>query len=115
MDVTTVKFDANGLVPAIVQSAETGIVLMLAWMNVESLKLTLQTGETYFFSRSRNELWHKGASSGNTQQVIEIRTDCDADALLVKVIEKGPACHTGLESCFDTASVSLDEVGGSLE
>ncbi len=95
-----IKFDVNGLVPAIVQDAETNEVLMLAYMNAESLRLTLESGETWFWSRSRAALWHKGATSGNTQRVVEIRVDCDADTLLVKVQPAGPACHTGNRTCF---------------
>jgi len=95
-----VKFDGNGLVPAIVQDARNGKVLMLAYMNQDALDLTISTGETHFWSRSRNEMWHKGATSGNTQRVVEIRLDCDGDAILVRVTPKGPACHTGAESCF---------------
>lgn len=95
-----IKFDSNGLVPAIVQDAETKEVLMLAYMNKESLQLTLEKGETYFWSRSRQELWHKGATSGNVQRVVEIRVDCDADALLIEVRPAGPACHTGNRTCF---------------
>ncbi len=94
------KFDANGLIPAIVQDAHSGEVLTLAYMNAESLRRTLESGETWFWSRSRNELWHKGATSGNTQRVVEMRYDCDGDALLVRVIPAGPACHTGEHSCF---------------
>jgi len=95
-----IKYDANGLVPAIVQDAETSEVLMLAYMNAESLELTLSTGETYFWSRSRQELWHKGATSGNIQRVVEVRVDCDADTLLVLVNPAGAACHTGKRTCF---------------
>ncbi|MFC2037439.1 bifunctional phosphoribosyl-AMP cyclohydrolase/phosphoribosyl-ATP diphosphatase HisIE [Chloroflexota bacterium] len=95
-----IKWDERDLVPAIVQDAHTGQVLMLAYMNPESLARTLATGETWFWSRSRGELWHKGATSGNTQHVVEIRYDCDADALLVGVEPAGPACHTGRQSCF---------------
>jgi phosphoribosyl-AMP cyclohydrolase len=95
-----VKFDANGLIPAIVQDAETGEVLMLAYMNRQSLALTMEAGEAYFWSRSRRELWHKGSTSGNVQRVVEIRVDCDADALLVRVHPAGPACHTGKQTCF---------------
>lgn len=95
-----IKYDANGLVPAIVQDAETHQVLMLAYMNGESLRLTLETGETVFWSRSRQELWHKGATSGNLQKVVEIKVDCDADTLLILVHPQGPACHTGEQSCF---------------
>ncbi len=93
-------FDANGLIPAIVQDANTHAVLMLAYMNAESLGLTLSTGETHFWSRSRQELWRKGATSGNTQSVVEVRVDCDADALLILVNPAGAACHTGNQSCF---------------
>jgi phosphoribosyl-AMP cyclohydrolase len=95
-----IKFDANGLVPAIVQDAETREVLMLAYMNQQSLQLTLERGETYFWSRSRQELWHKGATSGNVQHVVEVRVDCDADTLLIQVQPAGPACHTGNQTCF---------------
>lgn len=95
-----IKYDPNGLVPAIVQDAETHQVLMLAYMNEESLRLTLEKGETVFWSRSRGELWHKGATSGNIQKVIEVRVDCDADTLLILVHPAGPACHTGNQTCF---------------
>jgi phosphoribosyl-AMP cyclohydrolase len=98
--IKEIKYDANGLVPAIVQDAETHEVLMLAYMNAESLKLTLETGETWFWSRSRSELWHKGATSGNVQRVVEVRVDCDADTLLVLVNPAGAACHTGERTCF---------------
>ena len=94
------KYDDQGLIPAIVQDASTGQVLMLAYMNAEALAKTLETGETWFWSRSRQTLWHKGATSGNVQPVEEIRCDCDIDALLVRVHPAGPACHTGQESCF---------------
>ena len=96
----TIKWNADGLVPAIVQDAESGAVLMMAWMNAESLRLTFETGQTHFWSRSRRELWHKGATSGNVQHVVEIRADCDGDTLLVKVHPAGPACHTGNTTCF---------------
>ena len=95
-----VRFDERGLVPAIVQDAATGEVLMLAYMNRESLTKTLETDETWFWSRSRGELWHKGATSGNTQRVVSIAADCDGDTLLIKVEPRGPACHTGARSCF---------------
>ena len=95
-----IKYDANGLVPAIVQDAETKEVLMMAYMNVESLLMTLEKGETVFWSRSRSELWHKGATSRNIQKVLEIKVDCDADTLLVLVNPAGPACHTGNQTCF---------------
>ncbi len=100
LSLATIKFDTNGLVPAIVQDAETKEVLMLAYMNQESLQLTLEKGETYFWSRSRKELWHKGATSGNVQRVVDIQMDCDADALLIQVRPAGPACHTGNRTCF---------------
>lgn len=105
VDIEAIKFNDSGLIPAIVQSAESKRVLMLAWMNRESLRLSIETKETVFYSRSRQELWHKGATSGNTQSVQRIEVDCDSDALLVTVIESGPACHTGLESCFDSGQV----------
>ncbi|EEG77683.1 bifunctional phosphoribosyl-AMP cyclohydrolase/phosphoribosyl-ATP diphosphatase HisIE [Dethiobacter alkaliphilus] len=98
--ITNLKFDQNGLIPAVVQDAETGRVLMLAYMNEESLKKTVETGETWFFSRSRNELWHKGATSGHIQKVRRIDFDCDKDALLVQVEQTGVACHTGAATCF---------------
>lgn len=94
------KYDANGLIPAVVQQHDTGEVLMVAWMNAESLARTLETEQTWFWSRSRQELWNKGATSGNTQQVIEVRYDCDGDTLLVRVEAAGPACHTGERTCF---------------
>jgi len=98
--LSEIKYDANGLVPAIVQDAETKEVLMMAYMNAEALRMTMETGETVFWSRSRMELWHKGATSGNIQKVVEIKVDCDADTLLVLVNPAGPACHTGERSCF---------------
>ncbi len=98
--ITDIKFDDRGLIPAIVQDARTRDVLTLAYMNAESLSLTIQTGETWFFSRSRQELWHKGATSGNTQRVVDIALDCDGDALIVRVEPAGPACHTGANTCF---------------
>ena len=98
--IRELKFDALGLIPAIVQDADTDQVLMMAYMNTESLQLTLEKHETYFWSRSRGELWHKGATSGNVQKVVEVRVDCDADSLLIRVRPAGPACHTGEQSCF---------------
>ena len=98
--LSEIKYDGNGLVPAIVQDVFTKDVLMMAWMNAESLQLTLEIGETVFWSRSRQEIWHKGATSGNVQKVIEVRVDCDADTLLVLVEPAGPACHTGERTCF---------------
>ncbi len=94
------KFDSNGLIPAVVQDANTKNVLMVAWMNADSLQKTHDTGETWFWSRSRQELWHKGATSGNMQKVIDIRYDCDGDTLLVLVESSGPACHTRNQTCF---------------
>lgn len=97
---SVLHWDGRGLIPAVVQDATTGQVLMVAWMNAEALRLTLETGETHFWSRSRGELWHKGATSGNTQRVTSIWADCDGDTLLVQVAPAGPACHTGAVSCF---------------
>lgn len=94
------KFDEQGLIPVVVQDAGTRQVLTLAYMNAESLKITLETRETWFWSRSRSSLWHKGESSGNTQRVVDIQLDCDHDALTVLVVPNGPACHTGAQSCF---------------
>ncbi len=94
------KFDDRGLIPAIVQDNATGEVLIFAFMNAESLRRTLESGQVWFWSRSRQELWHKGATSGNTLTVGEIRMDCDEDALLLRVDPVGPACHTGERSCF---------------
>ncbi len=98
--VESIRWNADGLAPAIVQEAGSGVVLMMAWMNAESLRLTLARGEAVFWSRSRGELWHKGATSGNVQRVIELRLDCDGDTLLLLVEPAGPACHTGAHSCF---------------
>jgi phosphoribosyl-AMP cyclohydrolase / phosphoribosyl-ATP pyrophosphohydrolase len=95
-----VKFDEKGLIPAVVQDASSKEVLTVAYMNEESLQKTIETKETWFYSRSRQELWHKGATSGNTQQVVDIRYDCDQDALVVLVHPAGPACHKGSYSCF---------------
>jgi phosphoribosyl-ATP pyrophosphohydrolase/phosphoribosyl-AMP cyclohydrolase len=99
-----IRFDERGLIPAIVQDAATREVLTLAYMNRESLARTLETKQTWFWSRSRNELWHKGETSGNTQEVIQVALDCDRDALIVLVKPAGPACHTGAVSCFDTGT-----------
>lgn len=95
-----IEFDSRGLAPAIVQDAESGKVLMLGWMNAEALRYTQETGDAHFWSRSRQTLWQKGETSGNYLRVQKILFDCDADALLLKVIPKGPTCHTGAESCF---------------
>ena len=94
------KFNAHGLIPCIVQDADTLEVLMMAWMNAESVQLTVEQRTTWFWSRSRKELWHKGETSGNTQQLVELRYDCDADTLLARVNPAGPACHTGERTCF---------------
>ncbi len=100
ISIEDVKFDERGLVPAVVRNARTRRVLTLAYMNAESLRKTLETRETWFWSRSRSSLWHKGETSGNTQQVVDVLLDCDGDALTVLVVPNGPACHTGAESCF---------------
>ena len=100
LDLTKIKFDEHGLVPVVVQDKKTKAVVMLAYMNKEALLLTLKTGSTWFWSRSRQELWNKGATSGNLQKVVEMYYDCDGDALLVKAELSGPACHTGQYSCF---------------
>ena len=112
-DPTQIQFDERGLIPAIVQDARTGAVLTLAYMNAESLEKTLDTRETWFWSRSRSELWHKGATSGNIQRVVAVRPDCDGDALVVKVEPAGPACHTGKRSCFhrDLEGEVVDDAG----
>lgn len=98
--MTELKFDQNGLIPAIVQNYKTGKVLMLGYMNRESFAKTLESGTVWFYSRSRKELWNKGETSGNFLQVMEITSDCDDDAILIKADPKGPTCHTGAESCF---------------
>jgi phosphoribosyl-AMP cyclohydrolase len=95
-----VSFGHNGLIPAVLQDAKTEQVLMVAWMNSEALRLTMSTGQVHFWSRSRQELWHKGATSGNLMLVREIWVDCDTDTLLLKVEPRGPACHTGHQTCF---------------
>ena len=110
LDISELKFDEKGLIPAIVADAITGKVLTLAYMNRESLKITMERGLTCFFSRSRNELWLKGETSGNYQHVVSITADCDRDALLVKVEKDGPACHTGTESCFTAPVFESDEL-----
>ena len=99
-DMPELKFDDKGLIPAVVQQHDTGEVLMVAWMNAESLQRTLDSKTTWFWSRSRQEFWNKGATSGNLQHVTEVRYDCDGDVLLVKVHPDGPACHTGERTCF---------------
>ena len=98
--ISELKFDKKGLITAVLQHNTTLEILMVAWMNAKALELTLQTGEAHFWSRSRQELWHKGGTSGNVQRVTEIRVDCDGDTLLLQVDPAGPACHTGAMSCF---------------
>lgn len=105
VNLESLTFNEAGLIPAIVQSEKTKRVLMMAFMNLESIKKSIELGETVFYSRSRNELWHKGATSGNTQQIIRIETDCDSDALLIFVNENGPACHTNANSCFEVGTI----------
>lgn len=115
--VEKIQFDQNGLVPVVAQDAASGDVLTLAYANREAVEKTLSTGEAHYYSRSRDELWRKGATSGNTQKVVEVRLDCDADALLYRVNPSGPACHTGARTCFFTTlagegvGVGIGEVG----
>ncbi|WP_375295290.1 bifunctional phosphoribosyl-AMP cyclohydrolase/phosphoribosyl-ATP diphosphatase HisIE [Paenibacillus sp.] len=103
-----IKWDERGLVPAIVQDASTKQVLMMAYMNEESFRLSAEKGETVFWSRSRNELWHKGATSGNTQRIASVKLDCDGDTLLIEVIPAGPACHTGATTCFEREAQAVE-------
>jgi phosphoribosyl-AMP cyclohydrolase / phosphoribosyl-ATP pyrophosphohydrolase len=107
--IQNLKFDDRGLITAVVQDDDSDEILMVAHMNAESLAKTLQTGETWFWSRSRQELWHKGATSGATQRVVDLRLDCDGDALLVRVNPNGPACHTGERSCFFRGARDVEE------
>jgi phosphoribosyl-ATP pyrophosphohydrolase/phosphoribosyl-AMP cyclohydrolase len=107
LNIDNLKFDDSGLVPAIVRDARSCEVLTLAYMNRESLAKTLETQETWFWSRSRRELWHKGATSGNTQRVVAMAADCDGDAILIDVEPRGPACHTGARSCFGEGGFSI--------
>jgi phosphoribosyl-AMP cyclohydrolase len=100
LDLSLIHWNADGLVPAIVQDAENGDVLMMAWMNEDSLRKTLETGQTYFYSRSRGREWHKGGTSGHVQHVESVWIDCDADVVLVKAHQVGGACHEGYRSCF---------------
>lgn len=104
--ISELQFNEAGLIPAVIQSSTTSRVLMVAWMNKESILETFGGGETVFFSRSRQELWRKGATSGNTQKVVLIEVDCDKDCLLIQVEETGPACHNGTESCFDSHTLT---------
>jgi phosphoribosyl-AMP cyclohydrolase / phosphoribosyl-ATP pyrophosphohydrolase len=111
-----IRFDERGLVPVIAQDANTGAVLTLAYANREALQRTLESGEAHYYSRSRQELWRKGATSGNTQRVVEVRVDCDGDALLYRVEPRGPACHTGEKSCFFTTLAGDGiEAGGEAD
>ena len=109
------KYNSDGLIPAIVQDHFTKKVLMLAYMNAESLEISIKEGYTCFYSRSRQELWRKGETSGNKQKIVSIRTDCDKDTLLIDVIKNGPACHTGSESCFFNNIVESDDEQFSYE
>ena len=110
LSIDELKFDEKGLIPAIVVDAESGKVLMMAYMNRESLKISMEKGLTCFWSRSRQELWLKGETSGNYQHVVSITADCDRDTLLVKVEKDGPACHTGNETCFNDVIWENDEL-----
>ncbi len=101
MKISDLKFDSAGLIPVVVQSASDNKVLMVAYMSLQSLELSLVSGQTHFFSRSRGEIWHKGAGSGNTQDIVSVHADCDGDSLLVLVGSAGNACHTGAVSCFE--------------
>lgn len=109
------KWDAVGLIPAVVQDYSSKEVLMLAYMNRESLQLSVESGETWFWSRSRQELWHKGATSGHTQRIVSMQYDCDGDTLLVRVDQQGPACHTGKYSCFFNDIPTSEQAGASRE
>lgn len=113
MNIDVISFDEKGLVPAIVQDVQSKEVLTLAYMNKESLQKTLETKETWFWSRSRQELWHKGATSGNTQTIVDVKYDCDADSIVVLVEPKGPACHTGTYSCFSESLVQPSDESGT--
>ena len=109
-DAMTLKFNDDGLLPAIAQDAETGEVLMLAWMNAEAVERTLDTGRVTYWSRSRQAFWVKGETSGHVQELVELRVDCDRDSILVRVHQYGPACHTNRRSCFYRAVRDGDEV-----
>jgi phosphoribosyl-ATP pyrophosphohydrolase/phosphoribosyl-AMP cyclohydrolase len=117
VDIATVSWDDTGLAPAIIQDASTRMVLMLAYMNEEALQLTLDTGQVHFWSRSRSEIWRKGATSGNTMTVVSIDADCDSDAILVAAVPAGPACHTGTTSCFSNAPAltGIGTLWGTIE
>lgn len=109
-DETSLTFNEAGLIPAIAQEAETGEILMMAWMNAEAVRRTLDTGRVTYWSRSRGEFWVKGATSGHVQELVELRVDCDRDCLLILLRQTGPACHTGRRSCFYTAIREGEEV-----
>ncbi len=117
MNAETLRFDDQGLIPCIVQDNLTGAVLMVAWMNAEAVELTRTTGDVYFWSRSRNELWRKGATSGNTLRLVSMTEDCDADTLLVRAIPAGPICHTGATTCFGsgTDTTELSRLFATIE
>lgn len=109
-DPATLTYNDAGLIPAIAQDATSGEVLMMAWMNAESVKRTLDSGQVTYWSRSRQEFWVKGATSGHTQELVEFKVDCDRDCLLVEVKQEGPACHTGRRTCFYTSVQDGEEV-----
>ena len=109
-DPATLTYNDAGLIPAVAQDAKSGEVLMMAWMNADSIRQTLDTGQVTYWSRSRQEFWIKGATSGNTQTLVDFRIDCDRDCLLVEVTQEGPACHTGRRNCFYTAVRNNEEV-----
>jgi len=111
--ISELKYDKDGLIPAVVVDAESGEVLMLAYMNEKSLNISLDEGRTFFWSRSRNEIWQKGKISGNVQHIVSIKADCDKDSLVVTVKKDGPACHTGAESCFFEDIYIADTAGGA--
>ena len=110
MTIDQLKYDSNGLIPAVVQDYFSKQVLTVAYMNRESLEISMREGKTCFYSRSRKQLWRKGETSGNTQEIVTIKADCDLDALVVEVIKAGPACHTGAESCFNDEVWESDEL-----
>lgn len=112
IEISQLKFDGDGLIPAVVTDFYTKEVLTVAYMNAQSLKITLEEGKTCFYSRSRKKLWRKGETSGNFQHVVSVKTDCDRDALTVEVIKDGPACHLGTDSCFNDYVFRTDAVGG---
>lgn len=114
-DFSQVKYNADGIVPVVAQDVATGAVLMLAWANAEALKLTVQTGQAHYYSRSRQELWRKGATSGHTQAVQAVLLDCDGDTVLYRVAQTGAACHTGSYSCFERTLAKGDEIPPGFE